>query len=113
MSLPVGKPLSIVYGWDKNPPQFAGNPVGLSEMADGSVLVVEDNTRKVLRLFYDARLGDGKPIDEIPEVVVQSAEEKTRIENLRLSLRKALNDPNPPPFAWAELRVGYVFWNRD
>lgn len=98
-ALPVGKPLSIVYGWDKNSPQFAGNPVGLSEMADGSVLVVEDNTRKVLRLFYDAKLGDGKPLDEIPEVVVQSEDDKKRIEALRLNLRKALNDPNPPLFA--------------
>ena len=104
-SLPTGKPLSIVYGWDKNGSQGLGNPVGITEMKDGSLIIVEDNTKKVLRLFYDPSLGDGKPVNEIPETLVQSPEEKYKEENLRLALKKTLLSPNPPIFATVQGRM--------
>lgn len=98
-ALPTGKALSIVYGWDKNGTQGLGNPVGITEMKDGSLVIIEDNTRKVVRLFYDANLGDGKPVDEVPDFLVESPEEKNKKEALRLELRKALNSAQPPLFA--------------
>lgn len=97
--LPTGKPLSIVYGWDKSGSQGLGNPVGVTELKDGSLVIVEDNTQKVVRLFFDAKLGDGKPVDEIPAIVTQSPEEKNRIRNLKIDLDKALGLSQPPLFA--------------
>lgn len=97
--LPTGKPLSIVYGWDPNGEQLIGTPVGLTEMSDGSIVLAEDYTRKILRLFYDPKLGDGKPINEIPDVVTQSPDEKLKSDNLKSNLKNALNGPNAPAFA--------------
>lgn len=95
--LPVKDPLSIVYGWDANGNQAKGSPVGLSEMSDGSVLIVEDKSRKVLRLFYDSKLGDGKPVNEIPAVVKSEDDQKNEL--LKQKLEKILATKNPPLFA--------------
>lgn len=95
--LPVKDPLSVVYGWDANGNQAKGSPVGLSEMSDGSVLIVEDKSRKVLRLFYDAKLGDGKPVNEIPAVVKSEDEQKNEV--MKQKIEKALASENPPLFA--------------
>lgn len=97
--LPTGKPLSIVYGWDKNGAQGLGNPVGLTEMRDGSLVIVEDNTQKVVRLFYEAAGGDGKAVNEIPDVVSQSPEERDRVRNLKIKLDGALASAQPALFA--------------
>lgn len=94
---PTKDPLSIVYGWDANGNQAKGSPVGLSEMSDGSVLIVEDKSRKILRLFYDAKLGDGKPVNEIPTIVKSDSDQK--LEALKQKLDAALASANPPIFA--------------
>ena len=94
---PTKDPLSIVYGWDANGNQAKGSPVGLSEMSDGSVLIVEDKSRKILRLFYDAKLGDGKPVNEIPTTVNSEGDKK--LEALKQKLEAALASSNPPLFA--------------
>ncbi len=95
--LPTKDPLSIVYGWDANGNQPKGSPVGLSEMSDGSVLIVEDKNRKVLRLFYDPTIGDGKPVNEIPKVIKSGDE--TKNQQLKEKLEKALAGPSAPIFA--------------
>ncbi len=95
--LPTKDPLSIVYGWDATGNQPKGSPVGLSEMSDGSVLIVEDKNRKVLRLFYDVKLGDGKPVNEIPAFVKSADEQKNIV--MKQKLDTALTGQNPPLFA--------------
>ncbi len=62
---PVGEPLSLVYGWDAKGSQAVGSPVGLTQAADGSVLIVEDNSQKVLKLSYDATDGNGTAVAEL------------------------------------------------
>lgn len=52
--LPVGKPLSIVYGWDANGTQGLGNPVGLAERKM-AVLSSLKTTRKKLFVFFMIR----------------------------------------------------------
>jgi len=59
--LPAGNPLSLVYDW-KTESEKPGTPVGLFQMKDGSVLVTEDNNRKVLKLIYDSSQGGGAPL---------------------------------------------------
>jgi glucose/arabinose dehydrogenase len=95
--LPTGAPLSIVYGWDATKNQPTGSPVGLSEMSDGSVLIVEDKNRKVLRLFFDPKLGNGKPVNEIPTTVQIKDTEKTALMKTRL--QETLGAGNAPLFA--------------
>ncbi len=95
--LPTREPLSIVYGWDAKGNQAKGSPVGLSQLEDGSVLIIEDKSRKVLRLFYDSKLGDGKPVAEIPEYIAPPQQNKDEL--LKQKLEKALAEKNPPLFA--------------
>ncbi|MGZ3788650.1 MAG: PQQ-dependent sugar dehydrogenase, partial [Bacteriovorax sp.] len=64
--LPTGVPLSLVYEWEPKGEQEKGKPVGLTELNDGSVLIVEDDPQnKILRLFYDPNAGNGKAVREI------------------------------------------------
>ncbi len=65
MFQPVGEPLSIVYGWDAAAGQSVGSPVGITQASDGSVFITEDNSQKILQLFYDSKLGDGTPVVEL------------------------------------------------
>ncbi len=65
MFQPVGEPLSIVYGWDAAAGQSVGSPVGITQALDGSVFITEDNSQKILQLFYDSKLGDGTPVAEL------------------------------------------------
>lgn len=95
--LPTHNPLSIVYGWEAVGNQPKGSPVGLSEMSDGSVLIVEDKNRKVLRLFYEAKNGDGKPVDEIPITI--KSEDEQKIELMKQKIETALASDHPPLFA--------------
>lgn len=103
--LPTGKPLSVVYGWDANGSQAAGSPVGLSQMKDGTVLIVEDKSRKVLRLAFDARTGDGKPVAEIPDSISNTENDVQKTQSLKLRLEKALSSPNPPLFAKIQSQI--------
>lgn len=63
--LPTGEPLSLIYDWDEDDFQKIGAPVGLNTMEDGSLLISEDKSKKILRLFYSPNEGDGKAVDEI------------------------------------------------
>lgn len=103
--LPTGVPLSIVYGWDTKGPQKMGSPVGLATLADGSVLIVEDKSRKVLRLFYDARAGDGKPVREIDSNPNEDPNEEIDKERRRESLEERLREPEPPLFTLIQHRL--------
>jgi glucose/arabinose dehydrogenase len=62
---PTGDPLSLVYGWNAKGSQLTGSPVGLSQGLDGSVFIVEDNSQKILQLYYNAKEGDGTPVAEL------------------------------------------------
>lgn len=104
--LPVGVPQSVVWGWDTKGEQKFGSPVGLTEMPDGSLLIIEDNNKKILRLHYNAEEGDGKPVEEIYEAsdsvdLEDPKEEQKRKEKLDAILQL----PNPPPFAMYQARV--------
>ncbi len=97
--LPVKEPMSVVYGWNADGPQSMGSPVGLSQMSDGSVLIVEDKSRKVLRLFYDPQNGDGTPVVEIPDKVGDDAAADDKEKQLKNKLAEVLQLSNPPLFA--------------
>lgn len=64
-SLPVGDPLSVVYGWDTQGNQKTGSPVGITQGLDGSVFITEDNSQKILQLYYNAQEGNGQPVAEL------------------------------------------------
>lgn len=101
--LPSGVPLSVVYDWktEENKP---GTPVGLFEMKDGSVLITEDNNRKLLRLYYNESEGDGRAVREIDG---PHAEGKIDIqeESRKLKLEEVLRDKDAPAFAKFQARV--------
>lgn len=104
--LPTGEPQSIVWGWDTKGEQKFGSPVGLTELPDGSLLIVEDNNRKILRLFYDASQGQGLPVEEINQTSTEKdpqdpAEEAKRKQQLEAVLKL----PNPPSFALYQANV--------
>jgi cytochrome c5 len=95
--LPTGTPQSVVYGWDTRGEQKYGSPVGLTEMPDGSIIIIEDLNKKVLRLAYDPSLGDGKPVVSPLEI----SEE----ENRRLKLLQKMSSGNPGPFTKFQAKV--------
>ncbi len=104
--LPTGIPQSVVYGWENKGEQKFGSPVGLTEMPDGSVLIIEDTNQKVLRLSYDSTLGDGKPVEEIETAKTdvnpnRAADEESR----RLRLLKKLQAGDAPPFTLFQTKV--------
>ncbi len=104
--LPMGNPLSIVYGWDANGAQQVGTPVGLSEMPDGSLLIVEDKSKKVLRLFYDPKEGDGSPVKE--DMSATPAPEPDAANNaaaMQAKLQEKLREKNPPLFSLFQDKV--------
>lgn len=104
--LPTGVPQSLVYGWDSKGEQKYGSPVGLTQLNDGSLLIVEDTNLKVLRLFYNSNEGDGAPVQELdkanPVVNPQDPEEE---EKRHLRLLDKLRDGNAPPFTLFQHKV--------
>lgn len=62
---PTGEPLSLIYNWEEDDLQKMGSPVAISSMNDGSLLISEDKSKKILRLFYSPEEGDGIAVDEI------------------------------------------------
>lgn len=95
--LPSGVPQSIVYNWEKRGTQGMGKPVGLSEMPDGSVLIVEDDpNNKVLRLFYDPKQGDGRPVQEIDQASNSGSKlEPEEVRRARFEAKLASGQPTP------------------
>ena len=71
-------PLDFVSGWDETPTHPKGAPTGMSVAQDGSVYIVEDRNRTILRLFYDPTQGNGIPTKSVfPDgrIAVQTPEE--------------------------------------
>jgi glucose/arabinose dehydrogenase len=96
--LPVGVPLSIIYDWNTRGEQLKGSPVGLSEMPDGSLLIVEDTSRKVVRLFYDASEGNGEPVREIDQTPAPKNHDEA-VAIRKVQLEEKLRETNPPIFS--------------
>ncbi len=59
--VPFGDSYDIVSGWDAHDGQPMGAPVSLTLAKDGSVFVIEDKNRTLLKIFYDPTEGDGIP----------------------------------------------------
>ena len=97
--LPTGVPQSVIFGWDTKGEQTYGSPVGLTQMPDGSLLIIEDMNKKVLRLAYDPALGNGSPVQEIEEARnSDNSDRESAEETRRLKLLKKLESPNVPAF---------------
>lgn len=104
--LPTGTPQSIIYGWDTKGEQKYGSPVGLTELPDGSLIVIEDMNQKILRLYFDATKGDGKPVQEIENATVDiPSQRKLDEEGRRLKLLKKLEAGDAPPFTLFQAKV--------
>lgn len=104
--LPTGTPQSLIYGWDTSGEQKYGSPVGLTEMPDGSVIIIEDLNKKVMRLAFDPSLGDGKPVEEIetgkPIIDIPQVNEE---ENRRLKLLQKMKSGNAGPFTKFQAKI--------
>ncbi len=102
---PVGDPLSIVFGWDARGNQKVGSPVGLTQGLDGSVFIVEDNSQKILQLYYNKSEGDGAPVAELKLGTIPVDESKLAAdfqkaeEKRKLAFTAKMNQSNPPLFS--------------
>lgn len=104
--LPTGVPQSIVYGWENKGEQKFGSPVGLTEMPDGSVIIIEDMNKKILRLSYQLDRGDGKAVEEINGArQTRDALKVSEEENRRIKLLRKLESGNPGPFTKFQAKV--------
>lgn len=104
--LPTGVPQSIVYGWNAKGEQKFGSPVGITELSDGSLIVVEDNSQKVLRLSYNQIRGDGVAVQEIDKASKQIDIERANLEEARrLKLAKKIAEGNNRPFTLFQNKV--------
>jgi cytochrome c5 len=103
---PTGVPRSLVYDWEKRGLQEKGKPVGIAELPDGSVLIVEDEPQnKILRLFYDPRAGNGVPVQEIDRAVAVNPATAVDQLGLKAALAQKLAAPNPEPFVLFQHKV--------
>jgi glucose/arabinose dehydrogenase len=97
--LPTGVAQSVVYGWDTKGDQKYGTPVGLTELPDGSMLIIEDLNQKILRLSFDPSKGDGVPVEEIENKNGAPHPDRAFDEAARkLKLEKKLASKNVPAF---------------
>ncbi|MBC7742158.1 MAG: PQQ-dependent sugar dehydrogenase [Bdellovibrionaceae bacterium] len=109
--LPVGDPLSVVYGWDATSLHGDGSPVGLTQGLDGSVFIVEDTNLKVLQLYYNANEGAGSPVAELKLGTVKPVDSqleagfKRAEETRKKAFEIKLKNPNPPLFSQIQSRV--------
>ncbi len=104
--LPTADALSMVYDWNSRDSQAMGTPVGMTEAIDGSLYIVEDKSRKVVRLFFDASKGDGKPVKEnLSSSGKVSDEEANEILERKISLDRRLKKSNPPIFSQFQAKV--------
>jgi glucose/arabinose dehydrogenase len=82
----LGAPLDIIRGWTANPGKKnpTGAPVDVMIAQDGAIWLTEDKNRTVLRVSFDARKGNGKPMVALPPATpAYSAEETARCNALR------------------------------
>ncbi|MEO5667654.1 MAG: PQQ-dependent sugar dehydrogenase [Bdellovibrionota bacterium] len=66
---PKGTPLDMVYGWGSltNPSVSLGTPMGIAQASDGSIIIVEDQSRRIVRLSVIAGEGNGLPKPASPD----------------------------------------------
>lgn len=103
---PTGVPQSVVYDWETRGTQKFGSPVGITELADGSLIIVEDKSQKVLRLFFDTAEGDGKAVQELDQAKNGGDPADPEEEEKRhLRLIDKLRDGNAPPFTQFQHKV--------
>lgn len=101
---PVGDPLSVIYGWDAQKEHTVGSPVGLTQGLDGSVFITEDNTQKILQLYYDAKEGAGAAVAELKIGTIKHDDSKlaadfARAEGKRkIALEEKLKNKSVPLF---------------
>lgn len=82
----AGAPLDIIRGWEAVPAKQnpTGAPVDVLVASDGALWVTEDKNRTVLRVSFDARQGNGRPLTAIPpRMPMVSPEEAARCSALR------------------------------
>ena len=104
--LPTGIAQSVIYGWDTKGDQKYGSPVGLTELPDGSLMIVEDTNQKVLRLFFDSTKGDGAPVQELDQASVDlNPQDPAEEEKRKLRLIDKMRDGNAPPFTQFQAKV--------
>ena len=103
--LPTGIPQSVVFGWDTRGEQKYGSPSGLTELPDGSMIIVEDNNKKILRLHFDNSEGSGKPVEEIETPPPAPANNANDEESRRLRLLKKIQAGDAPPFTYFQAKV--------
>jgi hypothetical protein len=83
----AGEPMDLIRGWEKSAdgkdPQ--GAPVDVLVAKDGSLFVTEDKNGDVLRVSFDAHLGNGAPLKPLPpQRPIVSADEKARCDALEV-----------------------------
>lgn len=106
--LPTGTAQSIVYGWEKKGAQGLGKPVGLTTLDDGSLMIVEDDPQnKILRLFYDSKQGNGKPVQEIDQASATPAPSEGGVDEqaLKAKLEAKIKSGKAGPFALFQSKV--------
>lgn len=104
--LPTGVAQSVVYGWDSKGEQKYGSPVGLTELEDGSLMIVEDTNQKVLRLFFDPAAGTGQPVQELDQESAKAdPQDPAEEEKRQLRLIDKLRDGKAPPFTLFQHKV--------
>ncbi len=94
--LPTGTPLSVVYDWEARGEQAMGSPVVIAQAPDGSLFVAEDKNKKILQIFYDPKLGDGKPVLEIGQNKENAEESAEVLASRKKSFQERLSQ-NPIP----------------
>ncbi len=60
---PTGVPMDMVYGWGSQDSSKVplGNPMGIAQASDGSLFIVEDQSKRILRLSVLTAEGIGVP----------------------------------------------------
>lgn len=106
----IGEPLSLVYDWDKRNEQLMGSPVAITEAFDGSVYIVEDKSKKILRLYFDNSSGSGVPVNELNEEMQKiklnlSKNSTDDLENQKNLLNEKLRSQNPPIFSQLQFKL--------
>ncbi len=106
--LPIGIGLSLVYQW-KTLGGKLGSPVGITQLQDGSLLIIEDKNRTIMKLMFDPSLKlSGDPIDESKMVDRNDHQSKSDAENTPekiQALKKQLeNDLKNPKNTFAKIQ---------
>lgn len=101
-----GMPLEIVSGWEETPDHPMGSPVGIAEAPDGSVFIVEDKNRTILRVFYEGfpstQGQDGRPLPWSGRLGTREDAEKSK---RCAAMEKRLTRVTPPLFTQIQSKL--------